>query len=420
MNIRRILSQVPVLGQFQAAPVATRPSGPTMAGDRLSRSGPRAVPARVLTGFEQLPPANGQYGMGNGETLIVRNARSKPPAGPGLTVMTFNVYLGGKKRSELDSYLEGLEQAGRLPDVIALQETRQGLSAELAQKLGYHLVYVGREKDAEGRLLNGKAILTRYPVEEATHYTYAISDAERDAAIRRKGKSGEINEDRGALRLTMRVDGRAVDIFNVHQTLGDATINAEQTRQLASLVQGSRQQGREAVVVGDFNVNTNIREEGSWLDAHRGAYDATDTAEEYQARYGSWLSSLGDGGVGNAGDKSVQDAFRALERVVPSSWDRAERVQTRRPNGELMSPEEARERLNSGRVARGSEAWKRLQDIADSATLSLNAQYAGVEASGKRFDNLYATPGLTPESLEIDRTSEASDHQPVIARYSWK
>lgn len=420
MDIRSLLSHVPVIGRYFEPPVAAPPSGPKMEGDRLVRSGPRAVPGRALTDFAQLPPADGEHGLGNGETLTVHNAQAKPPSGPGLTAMTFNVYLGGKKRAELDSYLAGLEQSGRLPDVIALQETRQGLSAELAQKLGYHLVYVGRERDAQGRLLNGKAILSRHPVESATHFTYHHTDAERAAAIRRKGQSGELDEDRGALRVTMAVDGRKVDFFNVHHSLGDARMNAEQTRQLAALVQSSSQRGHEAVVVGDFNVNTNIREEGSWLSAHTGDYDATDTAEEYQARYGSLLSSVLDGGVGNAGDGDVREAFRALERVVPSSWDQAETVRTRRPDGELMTPAEARARLNGSEVEPGSEAWKRLQDIADSATLSLEAKLSGVAASGKRFDNLYATPGLAPESLEIDRTSAASDHQPVLVQYNWR
>lgn len=168
MDIRRVFASVPVIGRLMAplgAPTPSRSS--TMAGDRLARSGPQANLSRVLTGFEQLPPATGKYGMGSGETLTVHNAQAKPPQGPGLSMMTFKVYLGGKKRT------------------------------------------------------------------------------------------------------------------------------------------------------------------------------------------------------------------------------------------------------------RGSEEWKRLQDVADTATLSLHAELAGVEATGKRFDNIYAPPGLAPETVEIDRPSKASDHQPVMVQYNW-
>lgn len=74
--------------------------------------------------------------------------------------------------------------------------------------------------------------------------------------------------------------------------------------------------------------------------------------------------------------------------------------------------------IGKEKEARGSEEWKRLQDVADSATLSLHAELAGVEATGKRFDNIDATPGPAPETVEIDRTSKASDHQPVMVPYN--
>lgn len=411
LNISHLLSHLPIIGGHFRPPAPPAASAPPVAGDRLARSGPRQEATRTFAGFSALPPASGAHKLGAGPTLLVHNPNARAPQGPGLTMMSFNILKGGERRAELEAYLGGL--GARMPDVIALQEANQEVSARLAEQYGYHLAYFGREKDARGRLLNGKAILSRHPIETATHFTYALSDAERQAAIQRKGKAGELNEDRGALRATLRIGGRSVDVFDVHHTLGDAKLNADQLTQLTGLVRQSAGQGREALVVGDFNANLLVRSEGSWWDAHRGPYDRTDTGEEFQARYGSWWGSLGDAGLGNIGVESVRTALAGLEAVVPSSFETARETVVRQPDQSLLSPEEAIRRLNSGAVDQGSAEWYRLQDAADGATLT----YANGMASGKRFDGVFATPGLAPRRLEIDRTSRASDHQPVITQF---
>jgi hypothetical protein len=84
-----------------------------------------------------------------------------------------------------------------------------------------------------------------------------------------------------------------------------------------------------------------------------------------------------------------------------------------------MSPAQARRLLRSGRVEKGSERWRRLQDVADTSTLTSEPDEQGVvPATGKRFDALYASRTLRPCWVEVDRTTRASDHQPVLAGFS--
>lgn len=414
--VNRWLSQAPLVGRYFQPPPALVEAAPVR-GDELIRRSPRRDPVRTFEGFEALPPASGKYKLGTGTTLLVTNPDARPPRGPGLTTMSFNILKGGERRQELLAYLDRLDADGRLPDVMALQEANQEISVELARKYGFHLAYYGRERDEKGRLVNGKAFLSRHPIQETAHFTYGLPETERQEAIRKKGKVGELAEDRGALRATIQVEGRMVDLFDIHHTLGDAGINASQLRQLTALADQSRKAGREVVVTGDFNANTMIKQDGSWWDARRGGYDKTDTIEEFQARYGSLLGSIGDAGAGNIGDAGVRRALQDLMRLAPDAWDRAEAPRTRLADGSLMTTEEARERLNSGHVAEGSEAWRRLQDVADGVTLTATPRKDGsTPAMGKRFDAFYAT--LAPSLVEIDRSSRASDHQPLIVHFS--
>ncbi len=414
--VSRWLSQAPLVGRYFSPSPGTPSKASAASGDELIRRSPRRDPLRVHDSFESLPPANGRHKLGTGTTLQVSNPEAKPPTGPGLTTMSFNILKGGERREELLRYLRDLDRQGRMPDVIALQEANQEIAALLAKELGFHLAYHGRERDEKGRLVNGKAFLSRHPIEDSAHFTYGLPETERQDAIRRKGKVGELAEDRGALRVTLQVNGRAVDLYNIHHTLGDAGLNASQLRQLKTLAEQSRKAGRELVVTGDFNANTMIKQDGSWWEARRSAYDSTDTIEEFQARYGSLGDSLGDASAGNIANAGVRRAFQDLMRLAPDAWDGVAEPRTRRADGSLMTAQAARDRLNSGAVPAGSEEWRRLQDAADGATLTAGTRKDGTTpAMGKRFDAFFAS--LTPRVVEIDRSTKASDHQPLIAHF---
>jgi endonuclease/exonuclease/phosphatase family metal-dependent hydrolase len=398
-----------LIGRYFEPDPAAPSAAPLARRDELLRQGPRRNPTQSVEGFTILPAAKGPYQLGSGATLHVSNPQAKPPTGAGLSTMSFNILKGGERRDELIRYLQDLERQDRMPDVIALQEANQTIAAHLAETFGFHLAYHGRERDLNGRLVNGKAVLSRHLIEEAVHFTYGLPEKERQEAIRRKGKVGELAEDRGALRVTLQVDGRHVDLYDVHHTLGDAGINASQLRQLSSLVDQSRKASREVVVAGDFNANTMIKQPGSRALARGDAYEATDTLAEFKARYGD--------GAGNIADAGVRRAFQELARLAPDAWGRGAEPRTRRTDGSLMTARTAQDLLNSGTVAVGSEAWRRLQDVADGVTLTADTRRDGtIPAMGKRFDAFFAT--LQPTLVEIDRSTSASDHQPLIAHFA--
>ncbi|NVI97632.1 endonuclease/exonuclease/phosphatase family protein [Myxococcus sp. AM009] len=388
---------------------------------RIAHGHEDAVPRRettvTLPDFAAVPLPKTERALGDGRTLVVRNPAVRSPRGPGLTVMTYNILLGGQRREALLGYFDDLEAQGRLPDVLGLQEANVPSSVLLAERYGFHLAYQGHDGGPGARLVNGKAFLTRHPLVDAAHFTYATPDAERDAAImRRGGDPCEIPEDRGALYVRLEVEGHPVVLYNVHHTLGDSGINARNLRQLNALLH--HREVMHAVVLGDFNANTAIKTGGSWLMAHLRTYDDTDTVEEYEVRYGEPHASVGDEGVGNIADPRLRHELHVLEQSLPETIAHATTAQVRLPGGALMTPKQACAELRSGRVQRGSEHWLRLQDIADSATLtSLPDENGVVPATGKRFDNLYASPGLVPRLFEVDRCTESSDHQPVVAHY---
>jgi hypothetical protein len=177
--------------------------------------------------------------------------------------------------------------------------------------------------------------------------------------------------------------------------------------------------GRRAhpsIALGDFNANINLKEHHAHWSS---SVPRTDTVEEYEQRYGNVWSSVGDIGTGNIADARLRGELHRFEKVLPDSIAIAPAVQVRLAGGELMLPKEARQILDQRQVERGSERWRRLRDIADASTLSSDPDPSGVVPStGKRFDGFFASHELKPELVEIDRSTESSDHQPVIAWFS--
>lgn len=373
---------------------------------------PRCLPSRqrTLKEVDALPLGERLMGDGEDTLLLIHPKPHTIDHSPGaLSVVTFNILRGGLRREALDAWFAALSERGRLPDLLALQETNLPVSVRLAQQHGYHLAYYGRDDGPSGRFVNGKAWLSHLPITEAAHFTYGVDDAQREAALGRlmpshPGGPGELNEDRGALRITVRPGGEAVDLYTLHHTLGDGAINASQVRQLSALL---RDRGSPAIIAGDFNANLNLLEEhGAAIPGKR-----TTTVEAYRHRYGAFPTGRPD----NAHVAQVREALLALLAFAPDTFERAP-TSVRLADAPAMSPEEARRRLARGDLPREDETTWRLQDIADGATLSLDTLVGpALPASGKRFDAVLASPPWSPIEVEIDRAHEASDHTPVRA-----
>ncbi|WNG44392.1 endonuclease/exonuclease/phosphatase family protein [Archangium minus] len=375
---------------------------------------PHREPTHVFQGFESLPEADGPRRLGTGITLLVHHPQPRPPRDHLLRVMTYNILLGGERRELLERYFATLEETGRMPDVIALQEASQPTAVELARDYGFHLTYQGR--DIRGPVVNGKAILSRHPILEAAHFTYDFPEDARAAAIARQGFVGELDEDRGALFALIDVYGHPVALYNVHHTLGDSGINAGQLWQLQSLVHA--RDGVPSIALGDFNANINVKHHYSLLPNPLRKHEPTETVKDYENRYGDVHPSVGDWGVGNIGDVRVRRALHALEHELPDPLRRARELRVRMPDGSLLRPDEAREMLVAGKCPKNSEQWLRLQDVADMSTLnSLPDGHGVVPATGKRFDTFFASHQLEPLLLEVDHSTEASDHLPSFADF---
>jgi endonuclease/exonuclease/phosphatase family metal-dependent hydrolase len=375
---------------------------------------PHREPTHVFHGFDSLPRADGPRQLGTGDTLLVHHPQPRPPRDHLLRVMTYNILLGGERRQLLERYFSELEASGRMPDVIALQEASQPTAMELARDYGFHLAYQGR--DIGGPVVNGKAILSRHPILEAAHYTYAFPEDARAAAIARQGSVGELDEDRGALFTLLQVFGHTVALYCVHHTLGDSGINAGQLWQLQAVLHA--REGVPSIALGDFNANINVKHYYSLMPGPLRKHEPTETVKDYESRYGDVHPSVGDWGVGNIADVRVRRALHALEHELPDPLHRARERRVRLPDGTLLKPEEAREMLVAGKVPKGSPQWLRLQDVADLSTLNALPDGTGVApATGKRFDTFFASRQLEPVLLEVDHTTEASDHLPSFADF---
>ena len=375
---------------------------------------PHREPIHVFQGFDALPPATGPRLLGSGVTLLVHHPSPRPPRDHLLRVMTYNILLGGERRALLEAYFATLEESGRMPDVIALQEASQPTAMELARDYGFHVTYQGR--DLDGPVVNGKAILSRYPLLEAAHFTYDFPAEARAAAATRQGFMGELDEDRGALFALIDVHGHPVALYNVHHSLGDSGINAGQLWQLQALVHA--REGVPSIALGDFNANINVKQHYSLLPNPLRKHEPTETVLDYESRYGDVHPSVGDWGVGNIADVRVRRALHALEHELPDPLRRARELRVRLPDGSLMHPDRARDMLVEGAYPKHSAMWMRLQDVADMSTLNSLPDGAGVvPATGKRFDTFFASRELEPVLLEVDHSTDASDHLPSVADF---
>lgn len=175
------------------------------------------------------------------------SAASRP--GPRvLDVMSFNIHHAQGTDDALDvpRIARVVRESGA--DVVGLQEVdnhysgRSGWadqSAELAEALGYHVVFGANIDNAppagsEHRVRYGTAILSRYP----------ITASENTWLYHSPGQ-----EQRGLLHATIDVRGSAVEFYNTHLAASSQTDRLRQTAQVVDLI-GARKPG---ILVGDFN-----------------------------------------------------------------------------------------------------------------------------------------------------------------------
>jgi len=136
----------------------------------------------------------------------VRGQSKKGPYGLFFSVMTYNLWDLGGKRPELKDVEKVIRDAG-VPDVLLLQDVGgEGVVVSLAGslELPYHLYLAARGQNY------GVSILSRYPLSESGFLYFKSS------------KTG-----RGALRATVVVDDRELQVCSVHLDRIDS-VNVDQ------------------------------------------------------------------------------------------------------------------------------------------------------------------------------------------------
>ncbi|MFJ8870486.1 endonuclease/exonuclease/phosphatase family protein [Streptomyces sp. NPDC102473] len=172
-------------------------------------------------------------------------------SGPGarvLDVMSFNIHHAQGTDGVLDVERIARVVRGSGADVVGLQEVDHHYSArsewadqsaELAEALGYHVVFGANIDNAppaggEHRVQYGTAILSRYP----------ITASDNTWLFRSPGQ-----EQRGLLHATIDVHGKKVEFYDTHLSASSQTDRLRQTDQVVDLI-GARKPG---ILVGDFN-----------------------------------------------------------------------------------------------------------------------------------------------------------------------
>ena len=334
-----------------------------------------------------------------------RSAAFAPPQPPpdrgGLRVASYNILLGGQR---LDAAIRDLQRLDA--DVICLQETSRAATEAIARTLGLHVAFYAQRGPVKGSL---KAILSRYPIEEAEDRRYPVPLTQRLGVVADQLKArnwslfAEPLEGRSLLRATIRVGDRRIDILDTHLSLGDGRANASQIAALADYVAARKAEGRTVIAAGDFNANLALATRPGRPPAAdaAGRYDTpTDTLAEFRDRYGV--------GPGNIARPDVQAAASRLLGTMRPHWDAPDRSVI--VEGAPLTPEQARAELAAGRAPVGSARHKQLLLAMDGAT-HLGAR--------KRFDHVLATPDVRMASALVDQSATGSDHQPVLAEVRW-
>jgi endonuclease/exonuclease/phosphatase family metal-dependent hydrolase len=307
------------------------------------------------------------------EPLVVKTNPLAPaaPAAPArLNVMTFNVRLGGVDYAGVERTI-GEKQ----PDLVGLQECSRATAEKLARKYGYHLAFYSSVR-YNNSIDNGRAILSRFPIQQAESVPYHVPLLERLRNMKHsfdtaKGSVwqrllGTISlfQQRTLLRATIKVGGKTVDFVDTHLTTGAAATTGEQFGQLTRYVAGRKRLGHEVIVTADFNTHL----------------DRPGTADPSLA------------------------GWAGLQREVTDAYGSARRVEIIAEDGRVMTPDEARLALKQPGLS--AEARESLKRVSIGASL---------EHNDSRIDGVLSTSGFTTEKVSIDQQNRASDHQPVMA-----
>lgn len=309
--------------------------------------------------------------------FVVKNNPLAPPAPPApseLKVMSFNVRLGGK---DFHAVRKTLVEAKA--DLIGLQEVSRANAEKLAKDLGMHLTFYQSVRH-NNSLDNGKAILSRFPIQEAESVPFDISLRHRVGSLwdsfketagslwERLTGDVEVLQKRSLLRSTFTIGGKTVDFIDTHLATGDPAATAEQFRQLQAYVEERKRKGHEVILVGDFNTHFNHTPESK-----------PEMAEPLK-EWGRLRTQL-------------TDAYLSAGEVRVTGED-----------GRIMTPEAARERLKAEGLS--EEERRVLERIASGATSASTAN---------RIDSIMSSEGLTATAFALDQQNSASDHEPLLA-----
>ena len=307
------------------------------------------------------------------EPFVVKNnpLAAAPPAAPSeLKVVSFNVRLGGQ---DLHGIRKTLVDAK--PDLVGLQEVSRANAEKLAKDMGMHLTFYQSVRHNNG-LDNGKAILSRYPIQEAESVAFDIPVKHRIGALWDRLLDGKIMtsspiwQKRSLLRSSFTIGEKKVDVIDTHLATGDPKANAEQLRQLQAYVAERKKLGHEVILLGDFNLPFNRTPQSNPKEAEP---------------LGEWAEL----------QTQLADAYLAAPEVTIKGDD-----------GRVMTPDDARAALEQGGLPEAER--KILQRIANGATLGRGSN---------RIDTILSSAGLPATSLHIDQQNDVSDHEPVVATF---
>lgn len=175
-----------------------------------------------------------------------------------LTFLCLNLWQGGNL---LDDAIGWIKREN--PDVIAMQEVYDGRDPswerkfrsmdELRKALGYpHEAFASAflERTAFGKVEQGNAVFSRYPITGTETVFYDVPYGERE----------DIPEyyehtPRNLQRVTLNADGTEINVFNTQGVWGtdgrDSARRIEMGRVIAESVRGKK----NVILTGDFNVN---------------------------------------------------------------------------------------------------------------------------------------------------------------------
>jgi endonuclease/exonuclease/phosphatase family metal-dependent hydrolase len=271
---------------------------------------------------------------------IIQNVNGSAFAGPGFTVVTFNMLHGfgdAVNDATLDDRLDILAQEiiAAQPDAVLLQEASvtmpakhcnviETLATRVNEELSYNSVYARANGSAD--LIGfeeGSAVLSRHEIIDAEVHVYTYN-------------ATSLPETRIALRVTIRGDGgKNIDLLGTHLTnledmVGDDLARTLQARELVQDIIPGRPNSNPVVVGGDFNdppgSDTYLELTGAGLfedlfasenpgvdgfTSFGGGFDITDPAEEAVKRIDYLFMMDGSGSV--TGSELFLDAARDID-----------------------------------------------------------------------------------------------------------